>query len=342
MVVCVLLAAGACAPESPGDTYDDVGDDFETDPQAASGKADGSNGWPELYYGDANRSVIAAQYLLRAHGHQLWVDGDFGYGTESAARSFQRNERLHADGIVGASTWDALVRTIVLRRGSAGSAVAAVRYLLHHRYSYGIAVTSAFDEPTETAVVDFQTSRCLSADGEIGQQTWFALIAQASHCGGGTGSELGGASALLAAHADGRMVLTGPDAEGSSALDNIRDHVAGLPARRSARGHLGATRVYLHPRMVSSMAKLLSLLGHYYVSSIAGGLHSANSYHYDGNAIDVAGVGGQWIAGDSVHARELMRLCVALGATEVLGPSSSVPGAYYDASHWDHVHCGGW
>ncbi len=36
------------------------------------------------------------------------IDGDFGGGTESAVRAFQRAQRLTVDGIVGPKTWDRL------------------------------------------------------------------------------------------------------------------------------------------------------------------------------------------------------------------------------------------
>ncbi len=48
-------------------------------------------------------------YLLRAHGHNLTVDGIFRSGTDAAVRGFQQQKGLAVDGIAGPSTWQALV-----------------------------------------------------------------------------------------------------------------------------------------------------------------------------------------------------------------------------------------
>jgi peptidoglycan hydrolase-like protein with peptidoglycan-binding domain len=70
--------------------------------------------WPLVRQGDQNHPVKTLQYLLRARGHTVTVDGIFGPRTDAAVRSFQR--ALHqdipsvaVDGIVGPVTWRALV-----------------------------------------------------------------------------------------------------------------------------------------------------------------------------------------------------------------------------------------
>lgn len=52
--------------------------------------------------------VKHAQEHLNSKGASLRVDGDFGSGTQSAVRNFQRSNGLSADGAVGRRTWDAL------------------------------------------------------------------------------------------------------------------------------------------------------------------------------------------------------------------------------------------
>lgn len=63
---------------------------------------------PALRKGSKGEAVERLQSLLNANGAALKVDGDFGPRTEDAVEDFQRARGLHADGIVGPYTWDAL------------------------------------------------------------------------------------------------------------------------------------------------------------------------------------------------------------------------------------------
>jgi peptidoglycan hydrolase-like protein with peptidoglycan-binding domain len=65
--------------------------------------------WPLVREGDQQHPVQTLQYLLRARGHNLTVDGIFGPATAAAVRAFQQQEGLAVDGIVGPVTWQALV-----------------------------------------------------------------------------------------------------------------------------------------------------------------------------------------------------------------------------------------
>jgi peptidoglycan hydrolase-like protein with peptidoglycan-binding domain len=65
--------------------------------------------WPLVRQGDQQHPVKTLQYLLRARGHNLAVDGIFGPKTEARVREFQKACLLLADGIVGPLTWRALV-----------------------------------------------------------------------------------------------------------------------------------------------------------------------------------------------------------------------------------------
>lgn len=51
----------------------------------------------------------AVQSQLNAHGYALNVDGNFGPATNTAVRSFQASRRLQDDGVVGQTTWRALL-----------------------------------------------------------------------------------------------------------------------------------------------------------------------------------------------------------------------------------------
>jgi peptidoglycan hydrolase-like protein with peptidoglycan-binding domain len=75
----------------------------------------GNATWPKLVVtvrrGSRGYAVSAVQsYLVRGYHYRLVVDGVFGRGTEKAVRWFQLRYRLRPDGVVGVTTWNALVR----------------------------------------------------------------------------------------------------------------------------------------------------------------------------------------------------------------------------------------
>jgi peptidoglycan hydrolase-like protein with peptidoglycan-binding domain len=67
--------------------------------------------WVTVKQGDQGDAVSAAQQLLAAKGPDVAIDGDFGPQTDAAVRDFQGQKGLTADGVVGASTWAALLAT---------------------------------------------------------------------------------------------------------------------------------------------------------------------------------------------------------------------------------------
>lgn len=70
----------------------------------------GYKGLPVLREGASGSSVRKLQTELDAErGIACTVDGDFGAKTKAAVITFQKAERLTADGIVGAKTWGALL-----------------------------------------------------------------------------------------------------------------------------------------------------------------------------------------------------------------------------------------
>ena len=60
-------------------------------------------------------------------------------------------------------------------QGATGPNVTTVQYLLRH-HGHGIAADGQFGAATKSAVVAFQSSRGLTADGSVGAQTWPQLI----------------------------------------------------------------------------------------------------------------------------------------------------------------------
>jgi hypothetical protein len=57
---------------------------------------------------DRSVAVGAAQRQLNKYGYALAADGVFGQLTEGAARDFQRQSALSADGVIGPNTWRTL------------------------------------------------------------------------------------------------------------------------------------------------------------------------------------------------------------------------------------------
>jgi peptidoglycan hydrolase-like protein with peptidoglycan-binding domain len=139
--------------------------------------------WPESRRGDTEHPVRTLQYLLRASGRVVFVDGIFGPATEGAVRAFQRERRLAATGSVGVTTWDALV--VVLAQGARGDAVRALQEELRFR-RYGeppgfLAVDGIFGPVTAEVVRTFQVELAqqfsgVEVDGTVGPTTWQALV----------------------------------------------------------------------------------------------------------------------------------------------------------------------
>ena len=140
--------------------------------------------WPLVRQGDEEHPVRTLQYLLRARGHTVVVDGVFGPLTEAAVRAFQQEKHLAVDGVVGPITWAALIVTV--RQGSQGDAVRGVQEEFQFRNlsgdpSKGLAVDGIFGPRTDAAVRGFQQALhadipSVTVDGIVGPVTWQALV----------------------------------------------------------------------------------------------------------------------------------------------------------------------
>lgn len=135
--------------------------------------------WPLLKQGSRGHPVPALQYLLRARGHLLTVDGNFGPKTEAAVEGFQTADQIKVDGVVGPQTWGALI--IVVASGSTGDAVRGVQEEFRFRNlsgepGRGLAVDGVFGPRTTAAVRGFQQAIGLTTDGIVGPLTWRALV----------------------------------------------------------------------------------------------------------------------------------------------------------------------
>ena len=140
--------------------------------------------WPLVRQGDRQHPVKTLQYLLRARGHNLTVDGIFGPATNAAVRAFQQQKGLAVDGIAGPDTWSALVITV--QQGSQGDAVRGVQEEFQFRNlsgnpNTGPQVDGIFGPETDAAVRGFQQAPHLdiasvTVDGIVGPVTWEALV----------------------------------------------------------------------------------------------------------------------------------------------------------------------
>src|ERR671923_3069739 len=133
--------------------------------------------WPLTRKGDQQHPVKTLQYLLRARGHNLTVDGIFGPRTDAAVRAFQQSRGLAVDGIVGPNTWSALI--VQVKQGSQGDAVRAVQEEFRFRAgepSQALQVDGIFGPKTDAAVRGFQQALGIAVDGIVGPVTWRALV----------------------------------------------------------------------------------------------------------------------------------------------------------------------
>ena len=145
---------------------------------------------PTVYSGSRGESVKTLQERLNAKGYNAGsVDGIFGKNTQAAVMAFQKANGLAADGIVGKLTWAKLYDTTaalpaasttagtqpMVYRGSRGDAVRRLQELLNKKGFDCGAVDGIFGSKTYAAVVAFQKSNGLGADGIVGPLTWGKL-----------------------------------------------------------------------------------------------------------------------------------------------------------------------
>ncbi len=140
--------------------------------------------WPVIGIGYNGHPVKTLQYLLRAHGHTVAVDGAFGPQSDAAVKAFQSEKGLSATGSVDQNTWTVLI--IQVQKGSSGDAVRAVQEEFQFRNESGdpgkgVQVDGIFGPQTDSAVRGFQHAVSLDVpsvvvDGIVGPITWQALI----------------------------------------------------------------------------------------------------------------------------------------------------------------------
>ena len=129
--------------------------------------------WPTTRSGMSGERVKTVQYLLRARGQGVTVDGSYGSGTGGNVSTFQSSVGLTPDGVVGSATWEKLILTV--RQGDNNEAVKALQSQLNSK-GYSLVVDGDFGTGTDKAVRNYQSSRGLTSDGIVGPNTWLALV----------------------------------------------------------------------------------------------------------------------------------------------------------------------
>jgi len=140
--------------------------------------------WPVVTIGLNGHPIKTLQYLLKARGHNVAVDGDFGPQTDAAVKAFQTSKGLSANGTVNAQTWGALI--VQAQKGSHGDAVRGVQEEFQFRNgsgnpNQGVQVDGDFGSQTDAAVRGFQHALSLdiptmAVDGIVGPMTWQGLV----------------------------------------------------------------------------------------------------------------------------------------------------------------------
>jgi glycoside hydrolase-like protein/putative peptidoglycan binding protein len=162
--------------------YLDVGQGTVPSPSCGGVSLDFAS-YPELAAGDAGSEVSAAQCQLAAAGFspgEATPTGEFDAATVAAVEAFQADRGMTVDGAVTAATWTALLSTgdtPQVANGSTGEAVSRLQRALTAALGGTVAIDGEFGPETEQAVLDYQTSRGLDADGIVGPLTWEALQA---------------------------------------------------------------------------------------------------------------------------------------------------------------------
>lgn len=128
--------------------------------------------WSTISAGEGGRRARAVQYLLRAHGYSLAVDGAYGPITANRVSLFQTSLGEPASGQVTPVTWIALVVSSSL--GDSGDAVRALQALglVLMPDQSALTVDGSYGPATRARVRGFQELWGLTHDGIAGRETW--------------------------------------------------------------------------------------------------------------------------------------------------------------------------
>ncbi|MGD6817523.1 peptidoglycan-binding protein [Metabacillus sp. 113a] len=137
-------------------------------------KGEAALGDEMLHRGMSNEDVKELQTHLLAKNVYPYFDntGNYGSITEESVRLFQKRTGLNRDGIAGPRT---IAKLKVIRAGNIGKPVAELQHQLKNWGTYTGTVDGIYGSGTKNAVIKFQISRGLTADGIAGPATLAAL-----------------------------------------------------------------------------------------------------------------------------------------------------------------------
>ena len=102
--------------------------------------------------GDQGQEIVLIQQRLLSLGYELgFADGAFGSATESAVRAYQKDKGLTSDGVIGPSTYQALLgrdMPIVSRDSSVAAARRIIQFSMQYLgvpYVFGGTTANGFD-----------------------------------------------------------------------------------------------------------------------------------------------------------------------------------------------------
>ena len=108
----------------------------------------------------------------------------FGNVTQEAVKTFQRQNKLDQDGIVGPATWEAIMdpdaKYYAAQNGDEGSDIERIQKRLYELGYLATAdlVTGNFGDKTEEAVKKMQQVNGLDPDGKVGRRTTYLLYSE--------------------------------------------------------------------------------------------------------------------------------------------------------------------
>ncbi len=130
--------------------------------------------YPVRSLGNRGSEVRTLQYLLRAAGRPVTVDGVFGATTQRAVAAHQDARGLAVTGVVNEPTWRSL--TPNLQAGASGDAVRGLQGLLNEKRRSGLTVNGVYGDATRQAVTSFQRHMGEAATGAVSAVTWRRLL----------------------------------------------------------------------------------------------------------------------------------------------------------------------